>query len=156
MSGHSTLAGKPLSAREVQVLRGIAEGTSDQAIARKLGISDKTIKGHLARIKEKIGSASRPHAVTIGYQQGVLGQLATAAHERALLAEAARLVVVEGYVAGVWLARRLGCDPALAEKVLGQLEGLGVVGPHNGRDARAVLAPSAAIGDVLAKIRSGS
>jgi DNA-binding CsgD family transcriptional regulator len=51
-----------LSARELEVLRHLAEGASNKAIARRLGISAHTVKFHVAAILDKLGAASRTEA----------------------------------------------------------------------------------------------
>src|SRR4051812_13111711 len=45
---------EPLTAREVQVLELLAEGLPNKAIAGRLGISDQTIKFHVASISGKL------------------------------------------------------------------------------------------------------
>jgi len=66
------LAGKPLTDREMEILVGIAEGRSDVAIASELFISPATVKGHIGRIKEKLGATSRPNMVAIAYHRLIL------------------------------------------------------------------------------------
>jgi DNA-binding NarL/FixJ family response regulator len=62
----------PLSARELEVLRHLAEGASNKAIARTLGISSHTVKFHVAAILEKLGAASRTEAATQAIRSGLL------------------------------------------------------------------------------------
>ena len=52
-----------ISAREAEVLALIAAGHSNKVIARRLGISPKTGKTHIARLCEKLGAASRTQVV---------------------------------------------------------------------------------------------
>jgi LuxR family maltose regulon positive regulatory protein len=54
---------EPLSARELEVLRLIAEGLSNDAIARKLFLSTGTVKVHLKHIYGKLDVNSRTQAV---------------------------------------------------------------------------------------------
>jgi DNA-binding NarL/FixJ family response regulator len=54
---------EPLTAREVEVLELLAEGLSNKAIAARLGISDQTVKFHVAAICGKLGAANRTDAV---------------------------------------------------------------------------------------------
>jgi DNA-binding NarL/FixJ family response regulator len=61
-----------LSARELEVLRHLAEGASNKAIARMLGISAHTVKFHVAAILEKLGAASRTEAATLAIRAGLL------------------------------------------------------------------------------------
>jgi DNA-binding NarL/FixJ family response regulator len=55
---------EPLTERELEVLRLAAGGLTNKAIAAELGLSDRTVQGHLASIYGKLGVASRTEAVT--------------------------------------------------------------------------------------------
>lgn len=61
-----------LTARELEVLRMMAEGAANKTIAWKLGISDHTVKFHVASILGKLHAASRTEAVTIGVRRGLI------------------------------------------------------------------------------------
>ena len=61
-----------LTARELQVLELIAEGLPNKAIARRLGISDQTVKFHAASIAGKLGAANRTDTVRRAVRQGFL------------------------------------------------------------------------------------
>jgi len=61
-----------LSAREVDVLRLIAEGNSNKLVADRLSISEDTVKGHVKNILSKLGANDRTHAVTIGLKRGII------------------------------------------------------------------------------------
>jgi DNA-binding NarL/FixJ family response regulator len=61
-----------LTARELDVLRMMAEGAANKAIAWKLGISEHTAKFHVASILGKLHAASRTEAVTIGVRKGLI------------------------------------------------------------------------------------
>lgn len=63
---------EPLSDRELDVLRGVAKGWTNREIGQKLGISDRTVQGHLANIFGKLHVASRTEAVTVALQQGLI------------------------------------------------------------------------------------
>jgi DNA-binding CsgD family transcriptional regulator len=52
-----------LSPREIDVLERLAAGESNKEIARRLGISPKTVKTHVARLYEKLGTQRRVQAV---------------------------------------------------------------------------------------------
>ena len=51
-----------LTAREVEVLRLVAGGDANKQIARKLGITERTVKAHLTSVFSAIGVASRTQA----------------------------------------------------------------------------------------------
>jgi len=61
-----------LSAREIEVLRLIADGNSNKIVASKLDISEDTVKGHVKSILSKLGANDRTHAVTIGLKRGII------------------------------------------------------------------------------------
>jgi two-component system, NarL family, response regulator LiaR len=72
-------SGRPLGAqatvetltdRELQVLRLAARGMTNKAIGQDLGISDRTVQGHLANIYGKLNANSRTEAVTEALKQG--------------------------------------------------------------------------------------
>jgi len=50
----------------------MAEGAANKAIAWKLGISDHTVKFHVASILGKLNAGSRTEAVTIGVRKGLI------------------------------------------------------------------------------------
>jgi DNA-binding NarL/FixJ family response regulator len=54
---------EPLSARELEVLTLVAQGYTNKAIGVQLGISDRTVQGHLAKIFNKLRASSRTEAV---------------------------------------------------------------------------------------------
>lgn len=62
----------PLTARELDVLAALADGLSNKAIARRLGISFHTVKFHVAGILAKLDADSRTEAVTKGAQLGLV------------------------------------------------------------------------------------
>jgi two-component system, NarL family, response regulator YdfI len=55
-----------LTAREVEVLRMLAEGLGNRDMAGRLGISDHTVKFHISSILDKLGASTRTEAVTMG------------------------------------------------------------------------------------------
>jgi DNA-binding NarL/FixJ family response regulator len=61
-----------LTPRELDVLQVLAEGLSNKAIARRLGISDQTVKFHVASIAGKLGAQNRTEAVRIAIQRGLI------------------------------------------------------------------------------------
>jgi len=68
----STTGGQLLTAREVEVLDLLAQGTGNKIIARQLGISEHTVKFHVSSIFTKLNATSRTEAVTIGARQGLI------------------------------------------------------------------------------------
>ncbi len=69
--------GETLSDRELDVLRCVAEGSSNKEIASALSISQNTVKVHLRNIYTKLGVSSRTEATTAGMQQGYIAILDT-------------------------------------------------------------------------------
>lgn len=63
---------EPLSNRELEVLRHLAEGLSNKEIARSLGISENTVKFHVNAILGKVGAQSRTEAVVRATRAGLL------------------------------------------------------------------------------------
>lgn len=61
-----------LSPRETDVLRGVAAGLTNKAIAMKLGISEHTVKFHLGGAMTKLGAASRAEAVASAIRRGLI------------------------------------------------------------------------------------
>jgi NarL family two-component system response regulator LiaR len=61
-----------LSDRELEVLRLIADGLSNAEIARKLVISEKTVKGHVSNILGKLHMLDRTQAAVFAWQQGLV------------------------------------------------------------------------------------
>ncbi len=68
-----------LTDRELEVLTLVAKGYTNKAIGVQLGISDRTVQGHLAKIFNKLQAASRTEAVmravSLGWLAPDLGQL---------------------------------------------------------------------------------
>ena len=58
-----------LTEREVEVLKLVASGRTNRAIASKLGISEKTVARHLSNIFNKLGLSSRAAATAYAYQR---------------------------------------------------------------------------------------
>jgi DNA-binding NarL/FixJ family response regulator len=61
-----------LTARELEVLRMMAEGAANKIIAWKLGISEHTVKFHVAAILARLGASSRTEAVTTAIRKGLV------------------------------------------------------------------------------------
>jgi DNA-binding NarL/FixJ family response regulator len=69
--GDST-GSEPLTPRELEVLELLAQGLPNKSIARDLGISDQTVKFHVASICGKLGAANRTDAARRALRQGVI------------------------------------------------------------------------------------
>jgi DNA-binding NarL/FixJ family response regulator len=65
-------ADEAITARELDVLRGIAKGRSNKIIADSLNISEHTVKNHLKNILSKLDASDRTHAVMIALKRGFL------------------------------------------------------------------------------------
>lgn len=61
-----------LSPRELQVLKLVAEGATNQVAARRLLVSETTIKTHLLHIYTKLGVRDRASAVATAYKRGLI------------------------------------------------------------------------------------
>ena len=64
----SSSAATVLTAREIQVLKLVASGKRNRAIATKLGISEKTVARHISNIFNKLDISSRAAATAFAYQ----------------------------------------------------------------------------------------
>ncbi len=60
----------PLSKREVDALRGLAEGKVYKEIATEMGLSASTVRTHLHNVYRKIGAADRAQAVLVARERG--------------------------------------------------------------------------------------
>jgi NarL family two-component system response regulator YdfI len=61
-----------LTDRERQVLQAVARGERSKEIAAQLGITERTVKAHLAGIYNKLGVDSRAAAIAVASQRGLL------------------------------------------------------------------------------------
>jgi DNA-binding NarL/FixJ family response regulator len=62
----------PLTAREVEVLKHLAEGNRNKDIGERLFISEETVKVHIKHIMEKLGANDRTQAVAIAVRRGII------------------------------------------------------------------------------------
>jgi DNA-binding NarL/FixJ family response regulator len=61
-----------LTAREIDVVKHIANGNRNKDIAEKLFISEETVKAHIKHIMEKLGASDRTQAVSIAVRRGII------------------------------------------------------------------------------------
>jgi two-component system NarL family response regulator len=60
------------SAREIEVLRLIAQGRGNKEIAAALKVSDETVKTHVSNVMQKLHAQDRAHAVTEAIRMGLI------------------------------------------------------------------------------------
>jgi DNA-binding NarL/FixJ family response regulator len=74
VAGDSTSAPsfEPLTDRELEVLSLVGKGHTNKAIGKQLGISGRTVQGHLARIYKKLQANSRTEAVMLAVNLGLI------------------------------------------------------------------------------------
>ena len=63
---------EPLTQRELEVLELVAGGTTNREAARRLFISEATVKTHLLHVYAKLGVDDRAAAVADAYKRGLL------------------------------------------------------------------------------------
>ncbi|MBK7832019.1 MAG: response regulator transcription factor [Gemmatimonadetes bacterium] len=68
----NAVAAVPLSPREREILALLAEGLGNKIVAVRLGISEHTVKTHVASIFQKLGADTRAEAVAIGARSGLI------------------------------------------------------------------------------------
>jgi DNA-binding NarL/FixJ family response regulator len=75
-AGEDDGAGEPvnegLTPREIEVLELLAQGLPNKAIAVRLGISDQTVKFHVASLSGKLGAVNRTDAVRRAVRRGLV------------------------------------------------------------------------------------
>ena len=72
-TGNGADSGYGLTRREVEILRLVAEGHSNAELARRVWITEQTVKFHLSNIYRKLGVANRTEAGRWAQLNGVLG-----------------------------------------------------------------------------------
>jgi DNA-binding NarL/FixJ family response regulator len=71
-AARSSLVLARLSERELDVLRALTAGASNEMIARSLGISPKTLRNHISRIYHKLRIFDRAQAVIVAVREGLV------------------------------------------------------------------------------------
>lgn len=62
---------EPLTEREVEVLRLVAQGLANQEIAEKLFVSERTVRAHVSNILSKLHLANRTQAALYAFREGL-------------------------------------------------------------------------------------
>ncbi|WP_448808264.1 LuxR C-terminal-related transcriptional regulator [Agromyces bauzanensis] len=70
--GSSASRGLPLTRREIEVVRLVAEGLTNRAIAGRLYLSEKTVDRHLSNVFAKLGISSRAAATAYAYEHALI------------------------------------------------------------------------------------
>jgi NarL family two-component system response regulator LiaR len=65
-------AAEPLTEREVEVLKWVAQGLPNQEIAEKLALSERTVRSHVSNILGKLHLANRTQAALYAVREGLL------------------------------------------------------------------------------------
>lgn len=68
----ATTDGPALTEREIEVLRAVAAGHTNKAIALQLGITERTVKAHLSHVYDKFGVDSRAAAIAVAAERGLI------------------------------------------------------------------------------------
>jgi DNA-binding NarL/FixJ family response regulator len=61
-----------LTERELSIVRAVARGLSNDAIAKELWVAEQTVKFHLTNIYRKLGVANRTEAARYAFEQGLI------------------------------------------------------------------------------------
>ena len=72
--GPVTSGVESLTSREREVVNLVAQGLPNKAIASQLGISPRTVEGHLNHVFEKVGASSRSALVRLAMVNGMVGE----------------------------------------------------------------------------------
>lgn len=67
---HETIGVESLTPREIEVLKGVADGLNNDQLGAQMFISRETVKTHLKHVFIKLGVSSRAEAVALCLRQG--------------------------------------------------------------------------------------
>lgn len=68
----TTHAPSPLTGRQAEVVRHVADGLSNDEIAELMGVSSRTVQAHVANAMRKVGARNRAHLAVLGIRSGVV------------------------------------------------------------------------------------
>ncbi|HEY4439974.1 MAG TPA: response regulator transcription factor [Candidatus Elarobacter sp.] len=69
---HARPAASPLTPRETEILRLVADGIGNAEIAQRLNVGLGTVKGHIADILAKLAASDRAQAAVTAYRRGLI------------------------------------------------------------------------------------
>lgn len=72
VTGNSEDRAEPLTAREIEVLRELGTGASNRDIAKRLYISENTVRNHVRNILDKLHVSNRVEAATYAVREGLV------------------------------------------------------------------------------------
>lgn len=105
MSPPQRLTGQ-LTPRQVDILKHLAAGLNAAETGEALGVTARSVAGHLYRIYGLIGATNAAHAVAIAYETGVL----VTSVEQKRRAERTRQAAIHGRECAMWRPNRCDCD----------------------------------------------
>ena len=132
-----------LTERELQVLRGMADGKSNAEIGRELFVSEDTVKTHARRLFRKLGARDRAHAVAAALPRraGASESPGRSSYRAAGLSRVVLVVLEQGVVHAVGVAAgvlpahvvvRVGVEGGLVHPRPAGVEQVAQVGPQQG------------------------
>lgn len=74
-AARTRLAAATLTPRETEVMLLLTEGRSNAEIARKLSVSEATVRTHVHHVLRKLGVGTRAQAVAMAYESQLIGEM---------------------------------------------------------------------------------